>query len=112
MSPTATSRRFFVAVELIEHRRNSRVLYRTRKIVERFLKHIKHFRRVCARYDKLVDTAFAFASLACASGPLVKCEQNLAARHGVRMRKTPEVPAYLPSPFATSVGTLFTCSWS
>ncbi|KVC86756.1 transposase [Burkholderia ubonensis] len=34
-------------------RRYSRVLYRTRNIVERFFNRIKHFRRVSVRYDKL-----------------------------------------------------------
>ncbi len=50
----------------------SRVLYRTRNIVERFFSRIKHFRRVATRYDKLAGNYLAFASLACAFGPLVR----------------------------------------
>ncbi|MDR5776696.1 MULTISPECIES: IS5 family transposase [unclassified Caballeronia] len=53
-------------------RRYSRVLYRTRNIVERFFCRIKHFRRVATRYDKLAGNYLAFASLACAFGPLVR----------------------------------------
>ncbi|MBU9576804.1 IS5 family transposase [Burkholderia multivorans] len=53
-------------------RRYSRVLYRTRNIVERFFGRIKHFRRVATRYDKLAGNYLAFASLACAFGPLVR----------------------------------------
>ncbi|ASW03984.1 MULTISPECIES: IS5 family transposase [Burkholderiaceae] len=53
-------------------RRYSRVLYRTRNIVERFFSSIKHFRRVATRYDKLAGNYLAFASLACAFGPLVR----------------------------------------
>ncbi|WP_108034002.1 IS5 family transposase [Burkholderia mayonis] len=53
-------------------RRYSRVLYRTRNIVERFFNRIKHFHRVATRYDKLSGNYFAFASLACAFGPLVR----------------------------------------
>ncbi|WP_254218493.1 transposase, partial [Burkholderia multivorans] len=53
-------------------RRYSRVLYRTRNIVERFFSRIKHFRRVATRYDKLAGNYLAFASLACAFGPLVR----------------------------------------
>ncbi|MCP3713397.1 IS5 family transposase [Paraburkholderia sp. CNPSo 3274] len=53
-------------------RRYSRVLYRTRNIVERFFSRIKHFRRVATRYDKLAGNYLAFASLACAFGPLMK----------------------------------------
>jgi transposase len=51
-------------------RRYSRVLYRTRNIVERFFNRIKHFRRVSTRYDKLAGNYLAFAVLACAFGPL------------------------------------------
>lgn len=53
-------------------RRYSRVLYRTRNIVERFFSRIKHFRRVATRYDKLAGNYLTFASLACAFGPLVR----------------------------------------
>jgi transposase len=53
-------------------RRYSRVLYRTRNIVERFFNRIKHFRRVSTRYDKLAGNYLAFAALACAFGPLVR----------------------------------------
>lgn len=53
-------------------RRYSRVLYRTRNIVERFFNCIKHFRRVATRYDKLAGNYLAFASLACAFGSLVR----------------------------------------
>jgi transposase len=53
-------------------RRDSRMLYRTRNVVERFFNRIKHFRRVSTRYDKLADTYLVFASLACAFGPFVK----------------------------------------
>nr|WP_258959650.1 MULTISPECIES: IS5 family transposase [Burkholderia] len=53
-------------------RRYSRVLYRTRNIVERFFNRIKHFRRVSTRYDKLAGNYLAFASLACALGPLLR----------------------------------------
>nr|WP_244259004.1 IS5 family transposase [Burkholderia vietnamiensis] len=53
-------------------RRYSRVLYRTRNIVERFFNRIKHFRRVSTRYDKLVGNYLAFAVLACAFGPLLR----------------------------------------
>ncbi|KGC65566.1 transposase DDE domain protein [Burkholderia pseudomallei] len=53
-------------------RRYSRVLYRTRNIVERFFNRIKHFRRVSTRYDKLAGNYLAFAVLACAFGPLVR----------------------------------------
>jgi transposase len=53
-------------------RRYSRVLYRTRNIVERFFNRIKHFRRVSTRYDKLASNYFAFAVLASAFGPLVR----------------------------------------
>jgi len=53
-------------------RRYSRVLYRTRNIVERFFNRIKHFRRVSTRYDKLVGNYLAFTVLACAFGPLVR----------------------------------------
>ncbi|WP_230949377.1 transposase, partial [Burkholderia vietnamiensis] len=53
-------------------RRYSRVLYRTRNIVERFFNRIKHFRRVSTRYDKLAANYLAFAVLACAFGPLVR----------------------------------------
>ncbi|MCP3721344.1 IS5 family transposase [Paraburkholderia sp. CNPSo 3281] len=53
-------------------RRYSRVLYRTRNIVERFFSRIKHFRRVATRYDKLAGNYLAFASLACAFGALMK----------------------------------------
>lgn len=53
-------------------RRYSRVLYRTRNIVERFFNRIKHFRRVATRYDKLAGNYLALTSLACAFGPLVK----------------------------------------
>ncbi len=53
-------------------RRYSRVLYRTRNIVERFFNRIKHFRRVSTRYDKLAGNYLAFAMLACAFGPLVR----------------------------------------
>lgn len=53
-------------------RRYSRVLYRTRNIVERFFSRIKYFRRVATRYDKLAENYLAFASLACAFGPLVR----------------------------------------
>ena len=53
-------------------RRYSRVLYRTRNIVERFFNLIKHFRRVSTRYDKLAGNYLAFAVLACAFGPLVR----------------------------------------
>ncbi|QNB16062.1 IS5 family transposase [Paraburkholderia tropica] len=53
-------------------RRYSRVLYRTRNIDERFFSRIKHFRRVATRYDKLAGNYLAFASLACAFGPLVR----------------------------------------
>jgi transposase len=53
-------------------RRYNRVLYRTRNIVERFFSRIKHFRRVATRYDKLAGNYLAFASLACAFGPLVR----------------------------------------
>ncbi|WP_157112537.1 IS5 family transposase [Pandoraea faecigallinarum] len=53
-------------------RRYSRKLYRTRNIVERFFGRIKHFRRVATRYDKLAQNYLAFASLACAFGPLVR----------------------------------------
>jgi transposase len=56
----------------IKRRRYSRALYRTRNLVERFFNRIKHFRRVSTRYDKLADSYLAFASLACAFGPLVK----------------------------------------
>jgi transposase len=41
-------------------------------IVERFFSRIKHFRRVATRYDKLAGNYLAFASLACAFGPLVR----------------------------------------
>src|SRR5580698_6987548 len=41
-------------------RRYSRVLYRTRNIVERFFSRIKHFRRVATRYDKLAENYLAF----------------------------------------------------
>lgn len=50
----------------------SRVLYRTRNIVERFFSRIKHFRRVATRYDKLAGNYLAFASLAYTFGPLVR----------------------------------------
>ncbi|WP_175908257.1 IS5 family transposase, partial [Burkholderia seminalis] len=53
-------------------RRYSCVLYRTRNIVERFFNRIKHFRRVCTRFDKVACNYFAFAVLACAFGPLVR----------------------------------------
>nr|WP_230947496.1 IS5 family transposase [Burkholderia territorii] len=53
-------------------RQYSRVLYRTRNIVERFFNRIKHFRRVATRYDKLAGNYLAFASLACAFGSLVR----------------------------------------
>ncbi|WP_260325945.1 IS5 family transposase [Paraburkholderia atlantica] len=53
-------------------RRYSRVLYRTRHIVERFFNRIKHFRRVATRYDKLAGNYLALTSLACAFGPLVR----------------------------------------
>ncbi|WP_155634011.1 IS5 family transposase [Burkholderia cepacia] len=53
-------------------RRYSRVLYRTRNIVERFFNRIKHFRCVSTRYDKLAGNYLAFAVLACAFGPLVR----------------------------------------
>ncbi|HKT95806.1 MAG TPA: IS5 family transposase [Paraburkholderia sp.] len=53
-------------------RRYSRVLHRTRNIVERFFSRIKHFRRVATRYDKLAGNYLAFASLACAFGALVR----------------------------------------
>lgn len=53
-------------------RRYSRVLYRTRNIVERFFSRIKHFRRVATRYDKLAGYYLAFASLACAFGLFVR----------------------------------------
>ncbi|VWC63932.1 ISBm1, transposase orfB, degenerate [Burkholderia lata] len=53
-------------------RRYNRVLYRTRNVVERFFSRIKHFRRVATRYDKLAENYLAFASLACAFGPLVR----------------------------------------
>ncbi|MEM5389529.1 transposase [Paraburkholderia phymatum] len=53
-------------------RRYSRVLYRTRNIVERFFNRIKHFRRVATRYDKLAGNYLALTSLACAFGPLVR----------------------------------------
>jgi transposase len=52
-------------------RRYDRELYRTRNLVERFFNRIKHFRRVSTRYDKLADSYLAFASLACAFGPIV-----------------------------------------
>ncbi|WP_080418870.1 haloacid dehalogenase-like hydrolase [Burkholderia ubonensis] len=53
-------------------RRYSRVLYRTRNIVERFLSRIKRFRRVATRYDKVAGNDLAFAVLACAFGPQVR----------------------------------------
>lgn len=53
-------------------RRYSRVLYRPRNIVERFFSRIKHFRRVATRYDNRAGNYLAFASLACAFGPLVR----------------------------------------
>lgn len=53
-------------------RRYSRVRYRTRNVVERFFSRIKYFRRVATRYDKLAGNYLAFASLACAFGPLVR----------------------------------------
>lgn len=56
----------------IRKRRYSRALYRTRNLVERFFNRIKHFRRVSTRYDKRADSYLAFASLACAFGPLVQ----------------------------------------
>nr|WP_310144477.1 IS5 family transposase [Burkholderia ambifaria] len=53
-------------------RRYSRVLYRTRNIVERFFNRIKHFRRVSTRYDKFAGNYLAFAVLAYAFRPLVR----------------------------------------
>src|SRR5579864_4551855 len=35
---------------------------------------IRHFRRVSTRYDRLAHSDLAFASLACAFGPLVKMQ--------------------------------------
>lgn len=52
-------------------RRYNRVRYRTRNLVERFFNRIKHFRRVSTCYDSLAETYLAFASLACAFGPVV-----------------------------------------
>ena len=52
-------------------RRYGRGLDRTRNLVERFCSRIKHFRRDSTRYDKLADSYFVFASLACAFGPIV-----------------------------------------
>jgi hypothetical protein len=62
------------------------VLYRTWNIVERFFNRIEHFRRVATRYDKLVGNYLAFASLACAFGAQVSCEQNLVddSRHPLK----------------------------
>jgi len=37
-------------------RRYSRVLYRTRNVVERFFKRIKNLRRASTSYDKLADS--------------------------------------------------------
>ncbi|KVG38926.1 transposase [Burkholderia sp. MSMB2042] len=53
-------------------RRYSRVLYRTRNVVERFFNRIKHFRGVSTRYDKLAGNYLAFAAPTCAFGPLVR----------------------------------------
>lgn len=52
-------------------RRYSRVVYRTRNVVERFVNRSKLFRRVATRYDKFTGTYLAFAGLACAIGPMV-----------------------------------------
>lgn len=53
-------------------RRYSRVLYRTRNIVERLFNRIKHFRRVSARHDKLAGNYLAFVVFACAFGLQVR----------------------------------------
>lgn len=53
-------------------RRYSRMMYRTRNIVERVFNRINHFRRVATRYDKLAGNYLAFAVLACAFGSLVR----------------------------------------
>jgi transposase len=52
-------------------RRYNRVLYRTRNLIELFFNHIKYFRRVSTRYDKLAESYLVLASLACAFGPVV-----------------------------------------
>ena len=46
-----------------------RALHRTRNLVERFFNRVRHFLRGSARYNKLADSHFVFASLACVSGP-------------------------------------------
>lgn len=56
-------------------RHYSRVLYRTRNIVERFfnrIKCIKYLRRVTTRFDKLAGNYLAFAPLACTFRALVR----------------------------------------
>nr|WP_232434536.1 IS5 family transposase [Burkholderia ubonensis] len=81
----------------VTKRRYSRVLYRTRNFVERFFNRIKHFRRDATRYGKLADDYLAFASRACALGPLLRMwpepglsEGALCAKYSFSGEKTME----------------------
>ena len=47
-----------------EQREFDRHQYRNRNLVERFFAHIKHFRRVATRYDKLASRFASFVALA------------------------------------------------
>ena len=44
-------------------RRTLRKQYRRRNLVERFVNHIKHFRRIATRYDKTGRNSLAFVQL-------------------------------------------------
>jgi transposase len=43
-----------------------RHIYQSRSLVERFFNHIKQFRRIATRYDKLASSFLSFVHLACA----------------------------------------------
>ena len=49
-----------------------RLAYGSCNLVERLRCRLKDWRRVATRYDKLAGNYLAFASLACAFGPLVR----------------------------------------
>jgi transposase len=69
------------AVAVIPPRKNRVVqrcydaeLYKTRNLIERFIGHLKPYRRVFSRYDKLAVRYLGFAYFAAV---LIQCRQNV-----------------------------------
>jgi transposase len=66
-----------------------RALHRTRNLVERFFNRVRHFLRGSARYNKLADSHFVFASLAwCPGRRAVSRWHPFIARSGTYLQTT------------------------